>query len=90
MHHIFFLHSSVDGHLGCFRIVTIVNSTAMNIEVHVSFRIILKNYFLKMNFSIMLGKDYSRLSMSTTFPLKGMDEKTGLQQLEKTLGVVSF
>ena len=79
MHHIFFLYSSVDGHLGCFRIVTIVNGTAMNIEVHVYFRIILKNYFLKMNFSIMLGKDYSRLSMSTTLPLKGMDEKTGLQ-----------
>ena len=31
------IHSSVDGHLGCFRVLTIVNSAAMNFEVPVSF-----------------------------------------------------
>ena len=31
----FFIHSSVDGHLGCFRVLAIVNSAAMNDGIHV-------------------------------------------------------
>ena len=36
MYHIFFIYSSVDGHLGCFHVLAIVNSAARNIGVHVS------------------------------------------------------
>ena len=36
MYHIFFIHSSVDGHLGCFCVLAIVNSAAVNTGEHVS------------------------------------------------------
>ena len=36
-HYYFFIHSSVDGYLGCFCVLAVVNSVAMNFGVHVSF-----------------------------------------------------
>ena len=39
MHHIFCTHSSVRGHLGCFRLLALLNSAEMNIRVHISFQI---------------------------------------------------
>ena len=32
-----FIHSSADGHLGCFHVLVIVNSAVINIVVHVFF-----------------------------------------------------
>ena len=38
MYHIFFIHSSVNGHLGCIHVLATVNCATVNVGVHVSFR----------------------------------------------------
>ena len=39
-YHSFLIHSSADGHLGCYHVLDIVNSAVMNIGVHVSLSIL--------------------------------------------------
>ena len=46
MYHSFFIHSSVDGHLACFHVPAILNSATMNIEVHVSFLIMVSSDYV--------------------------------------------
>ena len=46
MYHNFFIHSSVDGHLGCFHILAIVNSAAMKNGMHVSLSILVSSGYV--------------------------------------------
>ena len=42
----FFIPSSVNGHLGCFHVLAVVNSAAMNNGIHVSFSILVSSGYM--------------------------------------------
>ena len=46
MCHNFFIYSSLYGHIGCFHVLVIVNSTAINNGIHVSFSMLVSSGFL--------------------------------------------
>ena len=43
MYHSFLIHSSADGHLGCFHVLALINSAVMNIGVHESLSILVSS-----------------------------------------------
>ena len=46
MYHNFFIHSPVNGHLGCFHVLAIINSTAMNNGICVSLSILVSSGYM--------------------------------------------
>ena len=72
MYHIF-IHLSVDGHLGCFHVVAIVNGAAMNIGVYVSFQI--------MFFSGYMEKEMATHSSILAWKIPWMEEPGRLQSM---------
>jgi len=59
MYHIFCIHSSVEGHLGSFQLLAIMNKAAMNIVEHVSF------LYVGASFGYMPKRDIARSSGSS-------------------------
>ena len=74
VYHIFFIHSSVNGNLGCFHVLIIVNSAAMNTRVNVSFLLLL--YFLYFFLAMPRGmQNLNSLTTDQTFaPCSGSKE----------------
>ena len=46
MYHDFFIHSADDGHLGCFHVLAIVNSAAVNNGMHVYFSVLVSSGYM--------------------------------------------
>ena len=70
-YHNFFIHSSVDGYLGCFHVLAIVNSAAANIGVHVSVSILVSSGYI-------LEKEMATHSSVLAWRIPGTEEPGGL------------
>ena len=76
MYHNFFTHSSVNGHLGGFHVLTIANSAAMIIWVHMSFIIMVFSGYMP---SSGIARSYGTfIPGKSTIPIHLFSHKNGL------------
>ena len=60
IYHNFFIHLSVNSHLGCFLVLAIINSVAVNIGVHVFFNCICPVVGLLFQLCVFFSYDFSQ------------------------------
>ena len=71
MYHSFFIYSSVDGHLGCFQVLAIVNSAAVNNGIHVSLSIMVSSRYMPrkvglLDHMVVLFRVFKGISISSS------------------------
>jgi hypothetical protein len=66
MYHIFYIHSSDEGHLGVFQLLAIINEAAMNIMEHLFFLPVGTSSGYMVNLSVVLFQIFGGTSRMTS------------------------
>ena len=81
MYYNFLIHSSVDGHLGCFYVLGIVNSAAVNTGVHVCFSILVSSVVGLLGHMVVLEKAVATHSSTLAWRIPWREEPGRLQSM---------